>query len=728
MKKRLLSGLMVIAMLITMFTTVSFAAETDFSAGDTGTAKLAYSEELYKAVGSLNYDKILPVGTTVKVLEAYVTEQYHYVEAISGLYNGSKGYISAKSGIFKSIEITGSVDKTYSEKKAEKEAEKAATEKANSKYTHDIDLDYLADYMPGGAKSLDGKAITASYSKKPAGWEFHMRPESLKLVGKAVLHIGDAGEQGKIAAAFYPGKPPKNYHQERLDDLKEIGYYPVTGEIYANASNANTAFYAYTGSEFDVVAYNDKYVAVWDRGGLDMSQGAGNPCGGSAFAQYASYRPGVYFFARENCYILDIDNQLAKAPDAEAIGTATCGIMIKTAPEKEDYVKTGLYKTNQSFQVIDAEPINGHYKVYYRGGAYYVNANYVNLKLVNATKPAVSHTAIVNTGELKSVNIRGNADIESELIGIVKTGALIEVVQKNYNDTYSKIWFNSRECYIQTKYLTSFKTTPNGSGIVSLGAPIGVMVIDSPYRAYGELTYTAAGLESLKKIKNAPWKERSSAKLPASVKMVENDWANVYKTEEYNYVQQDLSVSQEKKATIYTIVFGGEVRYVFDDGRAPAFTYYPGNGYSKQTTANTQKIYVDLNEYNVQAYNINGNNYFKIRDIAKMMDGTSKIFDIEYDAGTNSINMIGYFDYTEVGGELAKGDGVTKTAYASSAFLTYDGVPVSVTCYNIDGNNYFKLRDVTDALDCRVEWNERNQIINIITTLSAKEDPNEAKG
>ena len=144
------------------------------------------------------------------------------------------------------------------------------------------------------------------------------------------------------------------------------------------------------------------------------------------------------------------------------MGTATCGILIKTAPETEDYVKTGLYKTNQSFQVIDATPINGHYKVYYRGGAYYVNASYVNLKLTNVTKPAISHTAIVDTGELKSVNIRGNTSVDSELIGIFKTGALIEVIQKDYNDTYSKIWFNSKECYIQTKYLKSFKATPNG--------------------------------------------------------------------------------------------------------------------------------------------------------------------------------------------------------------------------------------------------------------------------
>ena len=49
-------------------------------------------------------------------------------------------------------------------------------------------------------------------------------------------------------------------------------------------------------------------------------------------------------------------------------------------------------------------------------------------------------------------------------------------------------------------------------------------------------------------------------------------------------------------------------------------------------------------------------------------------------------------------------------------------------CYNIDGNNYFKLRDITDALDCRVEWNERTQQIEISTMTPAKEDPNEIKG
>ena len=48
-----------------------------------------------------------------------------------------------------------------------------------------------------------------------------------------------------------------------------------------------------------------------------------------------------------------------------------------------------------------------------------------------------------------------------------------------------------------------------------------------------------------------------------------------------------------------------------------SFTYYPGNGYSKETVSKTQALDVNGTEYNVLAYNINGNNYFKLRDIAK---------------------------------------------------------------------------------------------------------------
>lgn len=90
--------------------------------------------------------------------------------------------------------------------------------------------------------------------------------------------------------------------------------------------------------------------------------------------------------------------------------------------------------------------------------------------------------------------------------------------------------------------------------------------------------------------------------------------------------------------------------------------------------------------------------------------------------------MRSLFPYTAAGGELTPGDGAERSAHASTAFLTYDGIPVQAACYNIDGNNYFKLRDVTDALDCRVEWDSRNQLIKVYTSLSAYVDPNEPVG
>lgn len=641
--RRMLGTLLTLCMVISMLPMNVFAADyvkANSEAVVNQDSVIVYSGKPISTDKSVYAVETLKKGDRVEVIQAYSEgtdhlnspTNFHYVKT----KNNKKGYTFVLKGTGQTLrplnadEIAADeqAERAEAEAKAKEQAEKEAQAKAEAEkkadiYKHDIDMDYLSDYIYGGSKALTGYSYGDLYGKGHGDFTRHDRPEDLKLVGRAVLHIGDAGKDGIVEAAFYPGSAPVNYHQQRLDDLQEIGYYPIMGNPSANQNNANTAFYAYTGSEYEVVAYNDTWVAVWDKGGLDTSQGVGNPCGGAAKAQYASWKPGVYFFRRTNCYILDIENQLLKKPEIEATGAATCALLIKTTPHKTDYVKTGVYKRNQTFEVIDKTPVDGHYKVYYRGGEYYVNAQFVNLKLKNVAKPTITYTAKIKSGDYDYINIRTEASKDSVLVGSAKTGALIDVIEKDYNDTYAKIWFNSKECYIQTEFLTSFKETPSNSGTAS---------------ATGNQAET------------------------------------------------------------------------------------------KQTVANTQPIYVDTNRYDVLAYNINGNNYFKLRDIAQLLTGSAKTFDIEYDASTNSINMLSLFDYTSVGGELTKGDGKTRNAAVSTAFLTYDGVPVSVACYNIDGNNYFKLRDVTDVLDCKVEWDNENQLIKIITTLPAKEDMNAPKG
>ncbi len=96
-----------------------------------------------------------------------------------------------------------------------------------------------------------------------------------------------------------------------------------------------------------------------------------------------------------------------------------------------------------------------------------------------------------------------------------------------------------------------------------------------------------------------------------------------------------------------------------------------------------------------QAYNINDNNYFKLRDLAYVLNGTAKQFAVGYDDATKAITLTSGQPYTAVGGELT-GSGGTSAVYAlpSESAVYLDGIKIKLKAYNINGNNYFKLRDV----------------------------------
>lgn len=118
------------------------------------------------------------------------------------------------------------------------------------------------------------------------------------------------------------------------------------------------------------------------------------------------------------------------------------------------------------------------------------------------------------------------------------------------------------------------------------------------------------------------------------------------------------------------------------------------------------------------AYTINGNNYFKLRDLAKVVSGTEKQFEVAWDGTKNAINLASGKAYTAVGGELGKGDGKSKTATLSTATIYKDGVVVALTAYTINGNNYFKLRDVAQAFNIGVTWDGATNTVGIDTATA----------
>lgn len=135
-------------------------------------------------------------------------------------------------------------------------------------------------------------------------------------------------------------------------------------------------------------------------------------------------------------------------------------------------------------------------------------------------------------------------------------------------------------------------------------------------------------------------------------------------------------------------------------------------------TPTASKVLVDGKIVAFDAYNIAGNNYFKLRDLAYVLNGSTKQFSVAWDGENNAIALKSGENYTVVGGEMATKGKNAVTPKATTSKITQNGNMVKLTAYNIGGNNYFKLRDIGDAFDFDVSWNNEEKTIVIDTTSS----------
>jgi hypothetical protein len=192
----------------------------------------------------------------------------------------------------------------------------------------------------------------------------------------------------------------------------------------------------------------------------------------------------------------------------------------------------------------------------------------------------------------------------------------------------------------------------------------------------------------------------------------------------YFNVPYDFALSQELDDISGIAYLGGSM----SDTTTGVYFYAVANGGSYNpdpaTPANVANIAkptastILVNGENVafDAYNISGNNHFKLRDLAYILNGTEKQFEVGYDTATKAITLTSGAAYTEAGGEMeGKGAG-DKTPTATTSKITLDGADVSFTAYNIDGNNYFKLRDIGAAFDFGVDWDGAKNTIIIDTS------------
>jgi hypothetical protein len=109
----------------------------------------------------------------------------------------------------------------------------------------------------------------------------------------------------------------------------------------------------------------------------------------------------------------------------------------------------------------------------------------------------------------------------------------------------------------------------------------------------------------------------------------------------------------------------------------------------------------------VEAYNIDGTNYFMLRDLAALLRGTPAQFDVNYDALHNAVVMTTGAAYS--GEAAAQFTDRSASTVPSPQTVDLDRKDVSFTAYNIGGNNFFGLRELAAYLGYSVEYGDHRE-------------------
>ena len=153
--------------------------------------------------------------------------------------------------------------------------------------------------------------------------------------------------------------------------------------------------------------------------------------------------------------------------------------------------------------------------------------------------------------------------------------------------------------------------------------------------------------------------------------------------------------------------FSGTTSYYYKAEMMPA---------PQKVSASNAKLQVDGKAVSVGAYTINGNTYFKLRDIAAVLNGTDAQFSVAYDNALSSITLTSGEAYAPVGTEGKAAAAPPASAAESTAPLFINGERRFPTAYLIHGNNYFKLRDLGNIFDFSVGWDSATGTITVNTS------------
>lgn len=140
--------------------------------------------------------------------------------------------------------------------------------------------------------------------------------------------------------------------------------------------------------------------------------------------------------------------------------------------------------------------------------------------------------------------------------------------------------------------------------------------------------------------------------------------------------------------------------------------------------ATNQKVKLDGKDVVISGYNIDGYNYFKLRDLAAVLKDSQAKFGVNYKDGVVTLTKAADYKVVESDQKPVKAE--------SKGMLTNDKVLVgdktlTATAYKIDDLNYYKLRDLGKELGFGVGYDEATKSVLLTSVVNEKEEVKEEK-
>jgi|GEM_PF-2361013 len=206
---------------------------------------------------------------------------------------------------------------------------------------------------------------------------------------------------------------------------------------------------------------------------------------------------------------------------------------------------------------------------------------------------------------------------------------------------------------------------------------------------------------------------------------------------------QDVTLYYQGAATDFTLKAGefysvagfGEHYLQLDDGSmllllekdAPGnfaslpgdqpFSAFPGtvDTGAIECMVSNQAVTLDGEAVEIAHYNVNGNNYFKLRDLACILNGTDFQYDVGYDAATRTVTLTTGAAYAPLDTDMVIGEDASDTCVVSNQPVYIDGELVTVLAFNIGGDNYVQLRDLAEYVGYGVDYDSATRTAQILT-------------